>query len=248
MVISKLLVLPVIAVVCIVVLFIYGPLPQDPDYHQFADRRTIFGVRNFINVLSNVPFLLVGLKVFRGCKDMMETSARYICKSLFAGFILLTIGSGYYHFNPTNATLVYDRLCMVIIFMSFFAFTIHESINAASGFISFFVLNVVGVLSVVYWIATENTGRGDLRSYAMVQFFPVVAIPIVLILYKPAFPTVKEIMAVFAFFAIAKLAEQWDQQIFEVSAYTLSGHSLKHFLMAASGYQIVLLVKRRNMV
>jgi hypothetical protein len=36
------------------------PLPQPPEYHQFADQRTLLGIPNFFNVFSNVAFLLVG--------------------------------------------------------------------------------------------------------------------------------------------------------------------------------------------
>ena len=31
------------------------PIPQDQAYHQFADHRTLLGIPNFWNVVSNVP-------------------------------------------------------------------------------------------------------------------------------------------------------------------------------------------------
>ena len=34
---------------------------QPLAYHRFADTRTLLGIPNFWNVLSNLPFLLVGL-------------------------------------------------------------------------------------------------------------------------------------------------------------------------------------------
>jgi len=39
------------------------PLPsllQDQNYHQFADQRNLFGIPNFWNVVSNLPFIAVG--------------------------------------------------------------------------------------------------------------------------------------------------------------------------------------------
>jgi hypothetical protein len=36
-----------------------GPIPQDPDYHNFADTRKIWGIRNAFDVLSNAPFVVV---------------------------------------------------------------------------------------------------------------------------------------------------------------------------------------------
>jgi hypothetical protein len=34
----------------------FDPVPQDPNYHLFADNRTILGIPNFYNVASNVFF------------------------------------------------------------------------------------------------------------------------------------------------------------------------------------------------
>ena len=56
--------LPVVAlgVVALAILFIaMSPMPQGLWYHQFKDDRTLWGVPNALNVLSNIPFLLVGL-------------------------------------------------------------------------------------------------------------------------------------------------------------------------------------------
>src|SRR6201987_2903758 len=36
------------------------PIAQAPTYHQFADQRTLLGIPNFWNVVSNLPFVLVG--------------------------------------------------------------------------------------------------------------------------------------------------------------------------------------------
>ena len=39
----------------------HGPIPQSPSYHNFADRSVMWGIPNFFDVLSNLPFVLVGL-------------------------------------------------------------------------------------------------------------------------------------------------------------------------------------------
>ena len=36
------------------------PLLQNQDYHQFADQRELFGIPNFWNVVSNLPFIAIG--------------------------------------------------------------------------------------------------------------------------------------------------------------------------------------------
>src|SRR5262249_21708612 len=41
-------------------IFCLPPIPQAMSYHAFADDRTLLGVPNFWNVVSNLPFLIVG--------------------------------------------------------------------------------------------------------------------------------------------------------------------------------------------
>ena len=53
------LALALIGVVIAVVLS--PPIPQDPGYHSFADQRTMIGIPNALNVVSNVPFAFIGL-------------------------------------------------------------------------------------------------------------------------------------------------------------------------------------------
>jgi len=37
-----------------------GPTPQPPAYHDFADQRPLLGLPHALNVISNMPFLIVG--------------------------------------------------------------------------------------------------------------------------------------------------------------------------------------------
>ena len=41
-------------------LLLLSPIPQDQGYHHFADQRTLLGIPNFWNVISNLPFIAVG--------------------------------------------------------------------------------------------------------------------------------------------------------------------------------------------
>jgi len=56
---------PILAVallVLVVAVFAQPAMPQDPMYHQFVDGRSrVLGIPNGLNVLSNHPFLLVGV-------------------------------------------------------------------------------------------------------------------------------------------------------------------------------------------
>ncbi len=48
------------SVITIIALFI-SPIPQPLSYHNFADHRAWLGIPNFGDVVSNLPFAIVGL-------------------------------------------------------------------------------------------------------------------------------------------------------------------------------------------
>jgi hypothetical protein len=129
--------------------------------------------------------------------------------------------------------------------MSFFAFIIYDRVKRKAGYNAFIFLNVLGILSVLYWSYTQQAGKGDLRWYALVQFFPIIAIPLILILYKSPSNSAKQVVPMLIFFALAKFAEMLDESIYRGLGNTISGHSLKHILMALAGYEIVVLMRRR---
>lgn len=237
-------IIPLLALVCVLGLVMLGPVPQDQNYHNFADQRALFGIPNFLNVITNLPFALVALKGLGVVRKIHEKELKHISLTLFAGFLILTTGSGYYHWKPENITLVYDRIPIVIVIMSFLACIIY-SINRTIGYKAFFILNIIGVFTVIYWIVSENAGRGDLRWYGMAQFSPIIAIPLMLILYKPSFNPSKEVILIFLFFGLARLTEMLDQQVYHFLNNIISGHSLKHLFMVAAAYEIVVLMRRR---
>src|SRR5713226_7825908 len=99
------------ATAIIVVVALHRPVPQDPSYHDFADQRTLFGVPNFCNVVSNLPFAFVGIAGLIAL-HRRELDAGFA--AFFLGAILISVGSAYYHLQPNNATLTWDRLPMTI--------------------------------------------------------------------------------------------------------------------------------------
>ena len=50
-----------VTIVAALLVSLLPPFPQDPGYHRFSDQRTFFGIPNFWNVISNLPFLLVAI-------------------------------------------------------------------------------------------------------------------------------------------------------------------------------------------
>lgn len=235
---QRVLLLAGLAAVCAGILFTLSPIPQDPAYHDFADRRAFLGVPNFGDVVGNLAFALVGawgLAVTRRRRRELTTPGELpLWVLFFTGAFLVAFGSGYYHLTPDNPSLVWDRLPMTIAFMSLFSIVTMERVDARLGTALFPILLAAGIGSVWYWIRTENLGRGDLRPYAFIQFFPLVSILLMLALFPQRHPGARYLMLTLVWYGLAKLLEHFDDEVFSLTARTISGHSLKHLAAAVS--------------
>jgi len=239
----------ILAVLVAIGLLMAGPIPQDTGYHNFADGRTIWGLPNFWNVVSNIPFLLIGAlglyQLSRSSKLTIDHENRFMYVLFFAGTLLVALGSGYYHFSPSNSTLVWDRLPMTLVLMSLMAIVIAEFVSARLGKLLLVPLIVLGILSILYWHITENMGQGDLRLYVLVQFFPMVAAPVVLVCFRNAFTMTGAYWALLGAYLVAKLFEHFDAEVFSLLA-GISGHSIKHLVAALGMYLLLLGYQRRK--
>ena len=154
---ARLLVLAIIVVAVTAVFLSKPPIPQAPSYHDFADQRTFLSVPNFLNVISNLPFLFVGIWGLvavtepRSSGSFLTRSERWPYAVFFLGVALTFLGSSYYHLHPTNARLVWDRLPMTLGFMGILSATIAERISVKAGVVLLPALVLAGVLTVGYW-------------------------------------------------------------------------------------------------
>lgn len=252
---SVLLILGLAISTTVAVLFL-PPIAQDKAYHNFADARSLLGVPNLLNVISNIPFVVVGALgvIFllrqgpmRQGGPLIDPWERWPFLVLFGGVGLTGFGSAYYHLVPTNATLFWDRLPMTIAFMSFFAAIIAERISLSAGRWLFLPLVAAGMGSVVYWQLGELQGAGDLRFYGLIQFFPLLAIPLMLLLFPPRYTRTADLFGVVGLYALAKIFELLDAQIF-ASGRLVSGHTLKHLASAMAAYWILRMLRNRSPV
>jgi Ceramidase len=140
--IHPLLVLAGLTAISLAGLALVPKIPQDRAYHQFADQRTLLGIPNFWNVVSNIPFLVVGAVGFARFRDDAATVV------LFLGFVLTGIGSTYYHWAPSDSTLFWDRLPMTLSFAAIFSLTAQERVGRRVGSILLWPMLVIGVASL----------------------------------------------------------------------------------------------------
>ena len=229
------------------------PVAQDPAYHDFADQRALLRVPNFLNVASNLPFLLIGalgltflLRDRRagGTDAFAAPGDRRPYWSFFTGVALTGLGSAYYHWRPDNATLFWDRLPMTIAFMALLASVIGERVSRRAGARALWPLLIVGVGSTLYWHLGELRGAGDLRPYGLVQFGSMVLIPLILLLFPPRYTGTPDLWMSMGWYGLAKVFEYFDHGLLRLTA--VSGHTWKHLASAASAYWVLRMLVRRR--
>jgi hypothetical protein len=222
---------------------------QPRSSFAFVDDRTLLGVRNALNVLSNAAFLAVGaaglVVVLGGRIAFRDVRERWPWAVLFLGVTLTSLGSAWFHLGPDNDSLVWDRLPMTIGFMGLLAALVSERIDPALGLRLLVPLVAIGIWSVWAWISSEHAHEGDLRPYMLVQYYPVAAILLVLALFPARYTATAGWLVAFAAYAAAKWAEVNDGPVYAALGI-VSGHTLKH-LLAAGGIAalVVMLVRRR---
>ncbi len=246
-------VLLLVTAISIVGVFSLSPIPQDLGYHNFSDKRGLFNIPNFGDVASNLFFILFGvtgmLCVYGDKKELFSMrSERLLWKIFFIGAIWVGFGSGYYHLEPNNQTLVWDRLPMTVAFMSFFSLVIMERIDEKLGIALLPILLTIGVGSVFYWNYTESQGQGDLRLYALVQFLPMLLLPLIFWLYPGRYSGLKFLGYVIVWYALAKVFEHFDVAIFDLTGNTVSGHTIKHIAASISIYMMLKYIQNRKII
>ena len=222
-------------VVAVVVVLLQPPIPQSLDYHVMADQRSCLGVANCLNVLSNMPFAIVGvvglLATFRA--RFFDRWERWPYVALFAGVAATAVGSSYYHLAPDNARLVWDRLPMTLGFMGLLTALVAERVSVPIARLLLVPLIAIGAASVGYWYWTELQGAGDLRPYVLVQFGSLLVVTMLLAVYPTRYPGSAYLWAGLIVYAAAKIFELADGPIMDVGT-VVSGHTLKHLSAAAA--------------
>jgi hypothetical protein len=236
-----------VAIIIAAVFLFVDPVPQDPNYHRFVDTRTLMGVPNFWDVASNLPFFIVGawgmVSISRRTIEPPELRPAYLV--FYFGIFMTAFGSGYYHYTPGNESLVLDRLPMTVGFAGLLAVVLGEVISVRLARRVLAPLLVIGVASVMYWAWTESRGAGDLRPYAIVQFLPMLLIPILLVAHRTGSRMIPAFWYMILFYMLAKVAEFFDAPIFDIGKI-LSGHSLKHLFAAVAPAILLLALNKRN--
>ena len=243
-----------ITMAAVIATFAHSAVVQNLAYNHFADTRSLLGIPYFLDVVSNLPYLVIGLVALdflrrrtdpRFKAAFADPSEAWHYRVFFIGVALISFGSAYYHLAPGDNRLVWDRLPMTITFMSWLAATIGERIDRSAGLRLLPGLVGVGIYSIVYWHVSELRGSGDLRVYIDVQYVSLLAIPLLCLLFPSRYTRSKTVFVVFAVYMAAKLFELLDAQIYTLG-HIVSGHTLKHLTAAAGAYLILDMLRKRS--
>ncbi len=238
---TRIAILVLVTLISLVYIFTRPVIIQDTAYHNFADHRSLFGIPNFCDVISNIFFFIFGMMGFNlVCKNkILETRKSWIV--FFIGVIIVAPGSAYYHWNPNNDTLVWDRLPMTIGFMALYTALLAENITLKFEK-CLYPLCLLGLSSVVWWAVSA-----DLRFYYWIQLAPMITIPLVLILFPSIYTGKLWLTGVFIFYALAKITEHKDPQFLELTHGLMSGHTIKHILAALAIWCVWKMLKTRTL-
>lgn len=179
------------------------PIRQSQRYHNFADARTMFGIPNFYNVVSNVQFVIVAIVMLMFSSSPSTSAYAVFLRGLFVtGF-----ASAYYHLSPDDSRLSVDRLAMSVTFGALYAHVFDMPL-----WFSIFM----SAMTVGYWRYTE-----DLRPYIALQYGGMIVLAL--------FSNETDVIIIYC---LAKISERLDRAIWGWSRERISGHTLKHIIAA----------------
>ena len=219
------------------------PLLQDQAYHAFADQRVVLGIPRFLDIATNLPFLIVGIAGLLYAHRSGLTGAQRSWTVFFTGVALVGIGSACYHLAPTDAMLVWDRLPMTVGFTAVVVAVLSERLGGRIESDALAPAVFAGLISVLWWVVL-----GDLRPYIVIQLLPLVVVPAVVLLHPGGRRDDGLIHLAIACYLLAKAAERYDAEVYAATRNNLSGHSLKHLLAAAGCATMLVMVKGRQPV
>jgi hypothetical protein len=238
-------------VACAIAAVLVPRMAQPLSYHAFADCRVFWAIPNFLNVLSNLPFLIAGgwgiALILAGGGRFIEQRESLPYLVFFLGALLTSFGSAYYHLAPDNARLVWDRLPMTLGFAGLVSAAIAERAHLNIGLRMLWPLLALGAFTVLYWYAGEVAGVGNVIPYGLYQGWSILAIVLLITLFPATRYSHGRYLAwAAAWYGLAKVFETFDLQVYRLLGGAVSGHSIKHVLAAAGVFAIVWQLRLRQ--
>lgn len=230
-----------LVIVCLALLAIsaWGPgIEQPAHYHAFADRRQLFGVPNLMDVLSNLAFAALGAvgawRTWRMPQGMPSPVQQNLAGLFFTGLIVTAFCSGWYHLQPDDVGLAVDRYGMTIAFAGLLGLAASTRVSERAG-----QWLALAVLVCGAWSIRISFADGNVLPWAVLQFGGM-ALMLGLGCMRPregALPV--SWITVILVYALAKLLEHADAQVYQLTNEWVSGHTLKHVVASLAALPIL---------
>jgi hypothetical protein len=228
-----------LALLAALALAAFGPhVAQHAQYHAFADQSAWGAVPCAMDVLSNLPFAVAGIwglvQVWQASLQRRLDTRWQLALVFFGGLLLTAAGSGYYHWQPDNWGLAWDRLGMAVAFAGLLGMAVADRISLRAGVSALAATLLAGPVAVLVWYLT-----GELLPWVVLQGGGLLLV-LVLALRKPlpgswGLP----LLGVVLCYTLAKLLELGDHAVFTWTGAVVSGHSLKHVAAALAAWPVL---------
>jgi thiamine transporter ThiT len=208
--------------------------------HPFVDARVLWGIPNALDVLSNLPFIGMGVWGFYALHraPAVPVATRQAATVFFTGLLLACLSSSFYHWGPDAWGLAVDRAGMAVAFAGVLGLAAAERVsqraapwvwgsvlaagilaimvNFAAGVVAPWAVVQFGGVGVVLWAAAQRTQSGVVESSLGIRWTVLIAI-----------------------YIVAKLLELGDEAVFHATQELVSGHSLKHIAASLAALPVI---------
>jgi hypothetical protein len=226
---------------CLVLLAVAlaGPvLPQPGHYHDFADQRVLWGLPFAMDVLSNIPFALAGVAgmvaLLRLPPLALDTVPRAMAWLFFAGLVVTAGASSWYHWRPDEAGLAIDRCGMAVAFAGLLGLAAAGRVSDRAG-----AALALAVLVLAPLAAQVAAHPGNVLPWAALQSGGIALMLWFAVLRSRRGALAFNCGLVILAYAVAKLLELNDHQVYALTGQFVSGHTLKHVAAAFAAGPVI---------
>jgi hypothetical protein len=182
----------------------------------------------FVNVITSVPFVVTGVAGVLRSRCGLIRCAPGLYFAVGFSFILVGLGSCFYHWSPSLNHLLWDRL-PIALSLAAIASAVTDIRWKGLGTVLLCPAIAVAVFAVLYWYETSSRGHEDIRPWAFVQVAAVIWIAAAAL--PAASPIDHAMRTILGVYAGGRICEFFEQTIYRYAGFDL-GHPIKHLLLA----------------
>jgi hypothetical protein len=213
--------------------------------HPFVDARVLWGIPNAMDVLSNLPFVLLGAYgiglLYKA--HALPAATRISATVFFVGLMLTCASSSFYHWAPDAWGLAIDRAGMAFAFAGVLGLASAERVSLRAAPWVWGSVLVAALLAIGL-----NYAMGAIAPWAVVQFGGMAVV--LWAASQRALPGSLGIRwgVLIALYGLAKLLELGDAWVYHSTGDSVSGHSLKHITASLAALPVICALRHNAQV